>query len=65
MDRLRELRLLQRLAATHQTCQEERPRIDGDAVVIPFDVLESKPDRWTIAYERVRNRKELLDALGY
>jgi hypothetical protein len=63
-DRLRELELLRRLAASHHTCADERPRIDGDAIVIPFDCRQADAT-WTIEYERVRNRRELLDALGY
>ena len=61
-----ELELLLRLALTHDTCDTEKPRIEGDAVVIPLDC--HNPDRdpaWTIQYERVRNRTELLDVLGY
>jgi hypothetical protein len=61
-----ELQLLLKLARGHKTCDTEEARIDGDAVIIPFDCY--KPDReptWTVEYERVRNRAELLDALGY
>ena len=61
-----ELELLLKMALDHKTCETEKARVDGDAVIIPFDCY--KPDRepaWTIEYERVRNRTELLDALGY
>ena len=63
---LPELELLLRLALDHQTCTTEKARIDGDAVVIPFDVHhpERNPE-WTVEYERVRTRAELLDAFGY
>jgi hypothetical protein len=60
-----ELELLLRIARDHDTCEDERPEIDGNSIVIPFDCLHRDPDRWTIAYERVSNRRELLDALGY
>ena len=61
-----ELELLLRLALTHDTCSTEKARIDGASVLIPFDVFgfEGKPG-WTIQYERVRTRGELLEALGY
>jgi hypothetical protein len=61
-----ELELLLRLALDHDTCTTEKARMDGDAVLIPFDCYN--PDRdpaWTVEYERVRNRAELLDAFGY
>jgi hypothetical protein len=64
--RQRELELLLRLAQSHRTCAAEQARIEGDELVIPFDCLNEKRSRaWTIEYERVRNRRELLDALGY
>ena len=61
-----ELELLLSIALEHDTCATEKPRIDGDAVVIPFDLHRPglQPE-WTIGYERVRNRGELLEALGY
>ena len=61
-----ELELLLRLALTHDTCQTEKARIEDDAVIIPFDVLgfEGRPG-WSVQYERVRTRAELLEALGY
>lgn len=59
------LQRLLAIAREHRTCLEEEARIDGDAVVIPIDCLASNPDRWTIEYERARNSRELLDALGY
>jgi hypothetical protein len=34
--------------------------------VIPFDIYRPGHDpEWTIGYERVRDRGELLEALGY
>jgi hypothetical protein len=54
------------IALDHETCATEKAWIDGDAVVIPFDCFH--PDRkpqWTIQYERVRSRQDLLDAFGY
>lgn len=61
-----ELELLLRLALDHDTCKAEKARIDGDAVVIPFDCYRPDGDpAWTIEYERVSTRTELLDALGY
>ena len=64
--RMEELELLLWVALDHDTCKTEKARIEGDAVVIPFDCF--KPDRepqWTIEYERVRTRTELLEAFGY
>lgn len=58
-----ELDRLMMIAREHRTCSSEEPRFDGDAIVIPFDCLEH--DRWTIVHERVHNRRELLEALGY
>lgn len=61
-----ELELLLRMARSHETCETERARIDGDAIVIPFDCFnENRSPAWTIELERVRTRQELLDALGY
>jgi hypothetical protein len=61
-----ELELLLRIAFEHKTCDTEKPRIEGDAVVIPFDIYRPGHDpEWTIGYERVRDRGELLEALGY
>jgi hypothetical protein len=51
-------------ARQHQTCSSEEAKIDGDAIVIPFDAHQ-RDGTWTIEYERVRNRRELLEALGY
>ena len=61
-----ELEMLLRVALQHDTCDTEKARIDGYAVLIPFDVHRpgQKPE-WTIGYERVRNRRELLEAFGY
>jgi hypothetical protein len=58
-----ELELLLAIARDHESCATERPRIEGDAVVIPFDVQRN--ERWFVEHERVRNRAELLDAYGY
>ena len=61
-----ELELLLRLALSHNTCQTEKARIEDGAVIIPFDVLKGDRDPvWTIDYERVRTRGELLEALGH
>ena len=61
-----ELELLLRLALDHQTCTTEKARIEADAVVIPFDVHHPGCDpEWTVEYERVRTRAELLEAFGY
>ena len=61
-----ELELLLRLALTHDTCITEKARVDGDAVLIPFDVHDPDGDpKWRIEYERVHTRGELLEALGY
>jgi hypothetical protein len=61
-----ELEPLLRLALNHHTCETEKARIDGDCVLIPFDVHHPGRDpEWTIEYERVRNRSELLEAFGY
>lgn len=62
----RELELLLALARDHETCETERARIEGEAIVIPFDCHnENRSPAWSIEYERVTNRRELLDALGY
>lgn len=58
------LKRLRAIALEHGTCTTEEPRIEGDELVIPFDTRQADGS-WTIAYERVRNRRELLDALGY
>ncbi len=58
-----ELELLLALALDHDTCKTEKARIEGDAVIIPFDVLRGST--WAIEYERVRSRAELLEAFGY
>lgn len=63
VERERELQHLLRMALDHKTCSSERPRVEGDELVIPFDVLER--DRWTIKHERVRSRREFLEAFGY
>jgi hypothetical protein len=61
-----ELELLLRLALGHNSCRTEKARIDGDAVVIPFDCFTpGREPEWTINYERVRTRGELLEAFGY
>lgn len=58
-----ELKMLLAVALQHDLC-DEKPYIDGDAVVIPF--WEAPRDGpYQIAYERVRTRQQLLDALGY
>ena len=58
--------MLLRVALDHDTCETEKARIDGDAVVIPFDCFDAdRYPQWTIEYERVRTRSELLDAFGY
>jgi hypothetical protein len=63
---LSELELLLRIARDHKTCRTEEPRIEGDAVLIPFDVYKPNQDpSWSIEYEVVRDRGELLEALGY
>ena len=65
-DQERELELLLRVARSHDSCATEKPRRDGDAIVIPFDCLnERQSPAWSIQYERVRSRRELLEALGY
>lgn len=54
------------IAREHNTCESEQARIEGDVLVIPFDCHH--PDQapaWSIQYERVTSRQELLDALGY
>jgi hypothetical protein len=53
------------LALEHDTCATEKARLEGDAIVIPFDAHHRDTNSWTIEYERVHNRRELLDALGY
>jgi hypothetical protein len=64
--RQRELELLLRLAQSHRTCAAEQARIEGDEIVIPFDCLnEKRSPAWTIEYERVRSRRDLLEVLGY
>lgn len=61
-----ELELMLRMARSHETCETERAEIDGDAIRIPIDCFnENRTPAWTIEYERARNRRELLDALGY
>ena len=55
-----------KIALDHDTCTTEKARIEGDAVVIPFDCFD--PDRrpgWIIRYERVRTPAELLEVFGY
>ncbi len=61
-----ELELLLAIALDHKTCSTEKARIEGGDLVIPFDYYHPGHDpEWTIGYERVRDRKQLLDALGY
>jgi hypothetical protein len=54
------------IARAHDTCATEKARLEGDAIVIPFDCHNvNRSPAWSIEYERVRNRAELLAALGY
>lgn len=59
------LDLLLSIARQHKSCSSEEARIEGDAVVIPFDQLVDGGRRWIVVHERVRNRRELLEAFGY
>jgi hypothetical protein len=61
-----ELELLLRVALNRKTCLTEKPRIEAGWVVIPFDGHHpTRQPEWTIEYERVQTRTQLLDALGY
>lgn len=61
-----ELEDLLSLALDQNTCSTEKARIEGGYVVIPFDCYRPECDgEWSIEYERVRTRKQLLDALGF
>ena len=61
-----ELELLLKLALNHNSCSSEQARIEGDTVLIPFDVHRpGREPEWTIEYERVRTRGEFLEAFGY
>lgn len=53
------------LALTHDNCTTEKARIEGDCVLIPFDVFDEDRKVWTIVYERVRTVDQLLEAFGY
>jgi hypothetical protein len=60
------LKTLLAIALAHDTCELEKPRIEGEELVIPFDCHNpGKVPAWSIEYERVRTRRELLDVLGY
>lgn len=63
-DRSRELRAMLRVARDHGTCRQESARIEGDAIVVPFDTFHDDHG-WSIERQTVRTRRELLDALGY
>lgn len=61
-----ELQLFLKIALEHNTSLIEKARIEGCAVVIPFDYIGEDPARQgAIRHELVRNRRELLEALGY
>lgn len=52
------------IAKEHKTCDTEQPRIEGDRIILPIDCHH--PQRgWSIERVVIRNRRQLLEALGY